>query len=185
MVTFRVRQRNRLVRLQMRQRGHCIIKRPCVAHVLKCRHLIESSFAKLMVVGRWGNRQHSADRLDPMRLAVIVNERDHGLNRRSSSPCAKYALALHNISLAWCSSRTSRPRDLILSRSALVEPGRRPRSRSACRTQCRSVSPVQPIFAAIEVIAAVPTGDRPCAPVPSALRARAPQVKICCSSCSS
>ena len=45
----------------------------------------------MVVVGRWGDRQHLADRLDPMRLAVIVDERDHGLNRRSSSAWAKYA----------------------------------------------------------------------------------------------
>lgn len=32
-----------------------------------------------------------------MRLAVIVDERDHGLNRRSSSAWAKYALALRRI----------------------------------------------------------------------------------------
>ena len=38
-------------------------------------------------------------------------------------------------------------------RSALVGPARMPRSRSACRTHLRSVSAVQPIFAAIEPIA--------------------------------
>ena len=38
----------------------------------------------MVVVGRRGDRQHLADRLDPVRLAVIVDERDHGLNRRSS-----------------------------------------------------------------------------------------------------
>jgi hypothetical protein len=43
----------------------------------------------MVVVGRRGDRQHLADRLDPMRLAVIVNERDHDLNRRSSSAWAK------------------------------------------------------------------------------------------------
>ena len=43
----------------------------------------------MVVVGRRGDRQHLADRLDPMRLAVIVDERDHGLNRRSSSAWAK------------------------------------------------------------------------------------------------
>ena len=35
------------------------------------------------------NRQDFADRLDPMRFAVIVDEGDHGLNRRSSSAWAK------------------------------------------------------------------------------------------------
>ena len=43
----------------------------------------------MVVVGRRGDRQHLADRLDPVRLAVIVDERDHGLNRRSSSAWAK------------------------------------------------------------------------------------------------
>ena len=39
-------------------------------------------------------------------------------------------------------------------RSSVVRPGRRPSSRSAWRTHFRSVSAVQPIFSAIEVIAA-------------------------------
>ena len=60
------------------------------------------------VVGRRGDRQHLADRLDPIRLAVIVDEGDHGLNRRSSSAWAKYADALRRISLACRSSRFSR-----------------------------------------------------------------------------
>lgn len=40
-------------------------------------------------VGLPGNRQHLADRLDPMDLAVIVNERDHRLSGRSSSAWAE------------------------------------------------------------------------------------------------
>ena len=39
------------------------------------------------------------------------------------------------------------------SRSSVVAPGRRPWSRSDCRTQWRSVSPEQPIFSAIELMA--------------------------------
>ena len=46
-------------------------------------------FGLMGVVGRRGDRQHLADRLDPMRPAVIVDEGDHGLNRRSSSAWAK------------------------------------------------------------------------------------------------
>jgi hypothetical protein len=42
----------------------------------------------VMVSGR-GDRQDLTDRLDPMRIPVIVDESDHGLNRRSSSACAK------------------------------------------------------------------------------------------------
>ena len=41
------------------------------------------------VIGRRGDRQNSADRLDPVGLAMIVGEGDHGLNRRSSSAWAK------------------------------------------------------------------------------------------------
>jgi hypothetical protein len=43
----------------------------------------------MVAVGRRGDRQHLADRLDPMRFAVIVDERDHRLNGRSSSAWAK------------------------------------------------------------------------------------------------
>jgi hypothetical protein len=43
----------------------------------------------MCVVGRGGDRQDLADRLDPMRPAIIVDERDHGLYRRSSSAVAK------------------------------------------------------------------------------------------------
>ena len=70
------------------------------------------------VIGRRGDRQHLADRLDPIRPAMIVDERDHGLNRRSSSAWAKYADALRRISLACRSSRFSR--SSALSRSAIV-----------------------------------------------------------------
>ena len=41
------------------------------------------------VVGRGGDRQDLADRLDPMRPTMIVDEGDHGLDRRSSSAIAK------------------------------------------------------------------------------------------------
>ena len=41
------------------------------------------------MVGRGGDRQNLADRIDPVDLAMIVDERDHGLDRRSSSAIAK------------------------------------------------------------------------------------------------
>ena len=41
------------------------------------------------VIGRAGDRQDLADRLDPMRPTMIVDEGDHGLDRRSSSAVAK------------------------------------------------------------------------------------------------
>jgi hypothetical protein len=49
------------------------------------------------VVGRRGDRQHPADRLDPVDLTMLVNEGDHGFERRSSSAIAKYAEALIGI----------------------------------------------------------------------------------------
>src|SRR5690348_4537991 len=41
------------------------------------------------VIRRRGDRQNAADRLDPVNGAVLVDEGDHGLNRRSSSAWAK------------------------------------------------------------------------------------------------
>src|SRR5277367_5830903 len=105
------------------------------------------------VIGRQGDRQHPADRLDPMRLAVIVDEGNHGLNRRSSSAWAKYALALRRISLACRSSRFSRSRALSLVAISLVKPGLCPLSRSPFFTHSFSVCDVQPILLAIETIA--------------------------------
>lgn len=107
------------------------------------------------IIGGWGDRQHSADRLDPVDGAVLVDEGDHFSNGRSSSAWAKYADALRRISFAWRNSRTSRSSALIRSCSSVVGPGRLPWSRSACRTQFRSVSGLQPIFAAIKLIAFV------------------------------
>src|SRR3954447_23443018 len=106
------------------------------------------------VIGRRGDRQHAADRLHPVDGAMLVDEGDHGFDRRSSSAIAKYADAFLRISLAWRSSRTSRSSARMRSCSAVVGPGRRPGSRSAWRTQWRSVSGAQPILAAIELIAA-------------------------------
>ncbi|CAO3428183.1 hypothetical protein [Azospirillum doebereinerae] len=83
-----------------------------------------------------------------------VDEGDHFRNGRSSSAWAKYAGALRRSSFAWRSSRTARSTALIRSCSSVLGPSRLPWSRSACRTQPRSVSAVQPIFAAIEPIAA-------------------------------
>src|SRR5690606_27717927 len=61
--------------------------------------------------------QYLADRLDPEALAVRVDETVHHLLRRSSSACAKYALARRRISLAFFSSRTSRSNSLTRAAS--------------------------------------------------------------------
>src|SRR3954463_7837041 len=106
------------------------------------------------VIRRRGDRQHPADRLDPVDGAMLVDEGDHGFDRRSSSAIAQYALALRRISLAWRSSRTSRSSARMRSCSAVVGPAGRPWSRPAWGPQPRRVSGAQPILAAIELIAA-------------------------------
>jgi hypothetical protein len=60
------------------------------------------------IIRRPGDRQDAADRLDPVDGAVLGDEIDPGLNRRSSSAWAKYADAFRRISFAWRSSRFSR-----------------------------------------------------------------------------
>ena len=90
----------------------------------------------MQVVGRRGNWQHPADRLAPVSLSMIADEANHGRDRRSSSAMSKYALALRRISLAWCSSRTSRSSALILSRSSVVCPDRRRESRPFPGARC-------------------------------------------------
>jgi len=55
-----------------------------------CRQPAGIGLARGMgMIGRRGHRQHAADRLDPVGGAVIVDEGDHGRNRRSSSAIAK------------------------------------------------------------------------------------------------
>ncbi|MFC7473894.1 hypothetical protein ACFQS7_05990 [Dankookia sp. GCM10030260] len=104
--------------------------------------------------GRRGDPQHPADRLAPVGCAVIVDERDHGFDRRSSSATAKYADALRGISLACRRSRTSRSCVLIRLRSPLVRPGRCLSSRPVWRTRFLGISVVQPILPAVDPIAA-------------------------------
>src|SRR5215470_12097898 len=107
----------------------------------------------LVVQGR-GDRQHLADRLDPIDVAVRVDKPHHHFARRSSSAWAKNAAAFFRISLARRSSKFSRSSCLSRCRSSVVRPGRVPWSRSTWRTHFRSVSAAQPIFSAIDVIVA-------------------------------
>ena len=62
----------------------------------------------LLVIGRRGDREHPADRLDPVTLTVRVDEQHLHFGRRSSSAWAKNADALRRISFARFSSRFSR-----------------------------------------------------------------------------
>ena len=52
------------------------------------------------IVRRRGDRQHRADRLDPVRRSLRIDERRHHRGRRSSSACAKNAEAFRRISFA-------------------------------------------------------------------------------------
>ena len=135
------------------------------------------------MVGRWGDRQHPADRLDPIRPAVIVDEGDHGLYRRSSSAWAKYALALRRISLAWRSSRFSRSRALSLSPSRSSGPAR-------ARCRARPSSPTHSASATCSLSCSlsrrsltIATHARARDQPPAAPRGRGLQAKTCSLSC--
>src|SRR3546814_3112612 len=108
----------------------------------------------MFVEGGWGDCQLAADRLDTQFLTVAVDERHHHLQGRSSSACAKYADALRRISLARRSYFTSRSRSFNRSLSLAVCAAGPARRLASSRHQRRSVSAVQPILPAIEVIAA-------------------------------
>jgi hypothetical protein len=108
---------------------------------------------QMIIVGGWGDRQHIADRLDPVRIPMRVNETHHHFDRRSSSAIAKYADALRRISFAWRSSRFSRSSAFIFSAISVGMPARRPPSTSVFLTHSFRVWGVQPIFAAIDIAA--------------------------------
>lgn len=105
-------------------------------------------------VGGRRDPQQLADRLDPKPLPVLVDERPHIFLRRSSSACAKNALARRRISLAWRRSSFSRARALMRSRSALVTLSRTPVSFSYFLTHSCNVTAAHPIFGTIDSIAA-------------------------------
>src|SRR5690606_14336445 len=70
-------------------------------------------------VGGWGNLQHVADRLDPMGIPVLVDVGVYDFSLRSSSACAKKALAVRSISLARRNSLFSRSKSLMRCTSAV------------------------------------------------------------------
>src|SRR5690606_7934895 len=53
-----------------------------------------------LIIGGRGNRQQSADWLDPEHRAVCIDKGNHRFSGRSSSAIAKYAEAFRKISLA-------------------------------------------------------------------------------------
>lgn len=81
---------------------------------------------------------------------MLVDERPHFFLRRSSSVCAKNALASRRISLVWRNSLTSRSSALMRSRSAVGMPSRTPVSISCFLTQSCNMTVEQPIIGAID-----------------------------------
>ena len=87
------------------------------------RTQFRAALARGMVpVGRWGDLQNTADRLDPKLLPVLIDEVLQDLMRRSSSAWAKNAVASFRISLALHSSRTSRSKSLMRWASSVETP---------------------------------------------------------------
>ena len=78
--------------------------------------------------------EHSADRLDPEPVTMIVDELNHQGSRGSSSR-AKNDEAANRISLARLSSQFSASSCLILAASLVLVPGRSPASIAACLHQ--------------------------------------------------
>src|SRR5699024_7216746 len=103
-----------------------------------------------------------ANRLDPERIPVLVDEGHHHLRGRSSSAWAKNAAALRRISFACLSSRFSRSSALTRSRSASSACCSGICLRSAALTHLRRVSAVQPIFSATLLMAAHCDSYSPC-----------------------
>ena len=91
----------------------------------------------------------------PAELRAILGKREIKKSLRlSSSAWVKNALAKRIISLVWRSCFTSRPKDLMRSRSALGTPSRMPASISYLLTHSCSVIAAQPILGAIGSTAA-------------------------------
>jgi hypothetical protein len=84
---------------------------------------------------------------------MIVDERDHGLPRRSTA-WAKYADALRSISFACRSSRFSRSKAFSFSAMSVETPARLPLSTSVFFTHSFSVYAVQTILADTETLVA-------------------------------
>ena len=85
----------------------------------------------MAVICRRGDPHHPADRLDLIRVPVIVDESDGHLPRRSSSAWTKYADAFRKISLVRFSLRFSRSNSF--RDGGPIATGRRPRTRRARR----------------------------------------------------
>jgi len=130
------------------------------------------------MIRRRGNRQNPADRLDPIRRAMIINEGDHVFDRRSSSASAKYADALRRISFAWRSSRFSCSRAFSFADISDVTPALLPASTSAFRTHSFNEGVEHPIFRRSTRSPASATDARARDPAPAEPLARAPRGEL-------
>ena len=106
-----------------------------------------------------GDRQNLADRLDPIDIAMLVDEGDHRLSGRSSSAWANQALALRRISFAWRSSRTSRSSALTRSFSRpQTEVSRLPKTRCSPGKACARIRCASSNMACHEAAPSIPQG---------------------------
>ena len=112
-------------------------------------------------VSRRGNLQNLADRLNPVGVAVLVDEVPQDLSRRSSSAWAKNALASFRISLARRSSLFSRSSSFSRCWSVVVTPALAPVSTSLRSTHSFRVCATQPILSAMDSMAAHSEGYSP------------------------
>lgn len=101
-----------------------------------------------------GDLQDRADRLGPIHITVTIDVLLQRLSWRSTSAWAKKALASFRISLARRSSLTSRSNAFACSCSDVVVPALAPVSTSSRYTHSLSVCATQPIFGAIDSMAA-------------------------------
>src|SRR5450830_1339501 len=112
-------------------------------------------------IRRRGNLQDLAERLDPIGITMLVDEGSQDFSRRSSSAWAKNALASLSISLARRNSLTSRSSSFMRCASVVVTPSRMPASTSARLTHSFKVCGTQPIFGAMDSMAAHRDGYSP------------------------
>ena len=137
-------------------------------------------WAAWRMVGRRGDRQHPADRLDPVVVpcsSMKASWLEPAVELRLGEISAD---ALRRISLAWRSSRFSRSSALIRSRSSVVTPARTPLSTSGLAHPFRSVcGRAADLGRNRHRSPPTASGTRHGAPAPSAPRAHAPQGKTC------
>ncbi len=100
------------------------------------------------------SKPNSVSRTPRPRVPIGLDKLHPYRDRRSRSACAKNAEALRRISFAHFSSRFSRFNSFSCCVSSVLSPPRSPCSRSTWWTHFRNVSTVQPIFDAIDVMAA-------------------------------